>query len=160
MRQKWIRAVALITALLLLLCGCGGGGGGSQGNEGGENQNVQHANRTEDGKIELVFWMTYGDGSYDGLNELVNQFNASSDKYVLRMEYGGTAENVRQKLRFLDKKDYPSLFTGAPNAIYEFANAEHIVPLQDFLDKDTAWKRCVVSEDPGQECVGGVRLNQ
>ena len=137
MRQKWIRAVALITALLLLLCGCGGGGGGSQGNEGGEYENVQHANRTEDGKIELVFWMTYGDGSYDGLNELVNQFNASSDKYVLRMEYGGTAENVRQKLRFLDKKDYPSLFTGAPNAIYEFANAEHIVPLQEFLNKDT-----------------------
>lgn len=144
MNKKWLKVIALITALVLVLCGCGGGGNNnSVGNNGGNDStngtegNVQHANRTEDGKVELVFWMTYGDGSYDGLNELVNKFNAASDKYVLRMEYGGTAENVRQKLRFLDPKDYPSLITGAPNAICEFATAKHIVPLQEFLDKDT-----------------------
>ena len=98
---------------------------------------VNPPSQNADGKTELTFWMTYGDGSYDGLNELVNMFNAASDKYILRMEYGGTADEVRQKMRFLDKKDYPTLFTGAPTAINEFATADHIVPLQEFLDKDS-----------------------
>lgn len=132
MRQSWKKLSALLLIAALLLCGCVGGDTGD-----GPNGEVETAPRTEDGKIELVFWMTYSDGSYDGLNELVNQFNAASDKYVLRMEYGGTAENVRQKLRFLDRKDYPSLFSCAPNAICEFATAQHIVPLQEYLDKDS-----------------------
>ncbi len=145
--------IALIIAAALI-AGCGGGNGtgseepaskasdstgsaeASENGAGEEDPGIIHAKRMDDGKIELVFWMYYGDGSYDGLNNVVNMFNAQSDRYYLRMEYGGTGDNIKQRLRFLEAKDYPSLFTGAPNAIYEFANASHIVNLQEYLDKD------------------------
>ena len=147
MKKTWLRLMAMLIAAVLVLSGCGGSGssgdskaadnGGSSQEAGqDEQESVIHAKRLDDGKIELVFWMYYGDGSYDGLNNVVNMFNAQSDKYFLRMEYGGTGDNIRQRMRFLEPKDYPSLFTGAPNATYEFANADHIVKLQEYLDKD------------------------
>ncbi|MBQ9387382.1 MAG: extracellular solute-binding protein [Lachnospiraceae bacterium] len=147
MKKTWLRLMAMLIAAVLVLSGCGGSGSsgdtkaadnGDSSQEAGqdEQESVIHAKRLDDGKIELVFWMYYGDGSYDGLNNVVNMFNAQSDKYFLRMEYGGTGDNIRQRMRFLEPKDYPSLFTGAPNATYEFANADHIVKLQEYLDKD------------------------
>lgn len=118
----------LALSLVFILC-CTGliGCGGSPDGEG---------SKTSSGKTELVLWMTYGDDSYDGLEKLVEMFNEQSEDYHLTMEYGGTTTETIQKLNSLGKESYPSLFTGSPDVLYEYANSEYVVSLQDFLDED------------------------
>lgn len=124
--KKKLLALMLVLALMCTgLVGCGGSGSGDSEDAGNST-----------GKTELVLWMTYSDDSFDGLEQLVDMFNESSDEYHLTMEYGGTTTETIQKLNSLDKEFYPSLFTGSPDVLYEYSNGGYVVPLQDYLDKD------------------------
>ena len=74
--KKKLLALGLVLVLMCTgLVGCGGSGSGD-GEDAGNST----------GKTELVLWMTYSDDSFDGLEQLVDMFNESSDEYHLTME--------------------------------------------------------------------------
>lgn len=123
MKKKLLALVLVLTFVGTSLVGCG------------DSKNKENS-KGSTGKTELTLWMTYSDDSFDGLEVLVDMFNESNDDYHLTMEYGGTTTETIQKLNSLDKGFYPSLFTGSPDVIYEYANAEYVVPIQQFLDED------------------------
>lgn len=132
MKQKLLSLVLALALVCTGLMGCGDSSQEPQKEQPGGNDPTPSGQKTE-----LVLWMTYSDDGTEALNELVARFNESSEKYHLTMEYGGTVTEVRQKLKSMDKKYYPSLFTAAPDMLYEYAAADYIIPLQEFLDDDS-----------------------
>lgn len=153
MKKKLLALMLVFVLACTCLAGCGGGGGSEEG----------EGSKTPDGKTELTLWMTYGDDSFDGLEKLVDMFNEQSEDYHLTMEYGGTTTETIQKLNSLDKEFFPSLFTGSPDVLYEYANAEYVTSLQDFLDKDEdQWEDDIIGAakkaytDKNGAMVGGI----
>lgn len=106
-------------------------------------------NTNSSGKIELSLWSTYTEASNLKLTELVQKFNAQSDKYEVRMEIGQSASGNRQKLAASIPEYYPSLFMGTNNAIFEYAESAYTVPIQQFIDAD--------SEDWTADMLGAVK---
>lgn len=150
MKKKLLTLMFAFVLVCMGLTGCGG-------------SSSEDGSKTSSGKTELVLWMTYGDDSYDGLEKLVDMFNEQSEDYHLTMEYGGTTTETIQKLNSLGKESYPSLFTGSPDVLYEYANAGYVTPLQEFLDKDDdQWDDDIIGAakkaytDKNGDMVGGI----
>lgn len=124
------RILALLMALVMacgVLTGCGGGASES----GGEGT----ANNSGD-KIELSIWCIYTEAAVVKFQELIDKFNATSDKYHVTVDNAGSVTQIRQKLVTLQKEDYPAVFMGTNNALYEYSKADYVVPIQQYLDKD------------------------
>ena len=153
MKKKLLALMLILVLVCTGLVGCGGG----------SSTEADEGTQTSGGKTELVLWMTYGDDSYDGLEKLVEMFNAQSEEYHLTMEYGGTTTETIQKLNSLDKEFYPSLFTGSPDVLYEYANAGYVTSLQGYLDEDDDnWDEDIIAAakkaytDKNGDMVGGI----
>ena len=134
MKKKLLSTILALVLVCSCLTACGGGAGESTNSSG---------------KIELSLWSTYTEASNLKLTELVQKFNAESDKYEVRMEIGQNASGNRQKLAASTQEYFPSLFMGTNNAIVEYAQSEYTMPIQQYIDKD--------SEDWTANILGAVR---
>lgn len=101
------------------------------------NNDEEAAGKTEDGKIELTVWSSYTAATNAKFDELVKKFNQENTKYEVSVQTGQAASGNRQKLSTSTPEYYPSLFMGTNNAIYEYAEADYVAPIQDFIDKDS-----------------------
>lgn len=126
MRKKLLAGVLALALACTGLMGCGGSGGSEQGSGGNSN-----------GKIELSLWSTYTTESTSKFNELVAKFNAENEKYEVKVEAGLGEDQTRQKLTTVDKEFFPAMFMGTDSAIYEYAGADYVKPVQDFLADDS-----------------------
>ena len=127
MMNKKLAAVLLVSALACTgLAGCGG------------KENAGGTGIAPNGEIELTLWSSYTAESNAKLGELVEKFNKENTSYEIRMETGQSASGNRQKLSTSTPEYYPSLFMGTNNAIFEYAEADYVASLQDFIDKDSA----------------------
>ncbi|MBQ8804744.1 MAG: extracellular solute-binding protein [Tyzzerella sp.] len=125
MKKKLLAGLLALALACTGLAGCGSSNGGdSQG-------------KTPDGKTELTLWSSYTAASNAKFEELVKKFNKENAEYSVSLETGQAASGNRQKLSTSTPEYYPSLFMGTNNAIYEYAEAEYVAPLQDFIDKDS-----------------------
>lgn len=134
MKQIMKRCTALLLMLVMVagvLCGCGNGG--SSGNEGG----AQQQNAESGGKVKLTLWSTYGTYGTRYMNELIEKFNASQDEYVLEASSGLDASTIRAKMQSSKVENYPSLICGTSTTMTAYAEAEYLVPLQQFMDADS-----------------------
>ncbi len=121
----------LLAGLLVFALACTGlAGCGSKGDGNGQGE-------TADGKTQLILWSSYTAASNAKLEELVKKFNKESADYEVSLETGQAASGNRQKLSTSTPEYYPSLFMGTNNAIYEYAKADYVAPVQDFIDKDS-----------------------
>lgn len=129
MKRKMKMLLLAAGVLCMSLVGCGSGGQ--------TNDDVGNAGTSAPGELqEVKVWTTYGTKGMGLLNELANKFNNSQEQYEVTVEFGGTAPQIRQKIATSKKKYYPSILFGANNAIYEYATADYVVPIQEFIDKD------------------------
>ena len=126
------RILAVLMALALVCTGLTGCGGGNTGGTEGESANSGNSGE----KTELTIWCIYTEAAVVKFQELIDMFNASSDEYHVTVDSGGSVTQIRQKMVTLQKEDYPSVFMGTNNALYEYSTAEYVVPIQKYLDED------------------------
>lgn len=119
------KIIALIT-VLLLICGIFSGCGGSSGKS-----------KSNNGKIKLVLWSTYGTYGTQYMKEWVDGFNDSQDKYVLEVSSGSDASGIRVKMQTSKKENYPSLICGTSTTMASYAKAGYVAKLQQFIDADS-----------------------
>lgn len=133
MKQIWKKLVAVLMLLTLacgIFAGCGGTGDG--GNGGSAVKPLEEV----DGKIKLMLWSTYGTYGTRYMNELIEKFNKSQDKYILEASSGLDASTIRAKMQSSKVNNYPSLICGTSTTMTAYAEAEYVVPLQQFMDAD------------------------
>lgn len=120
------RVVTLLLTLLLV-CGCLTGCGSDK----------EQSKTGDGGTTELVLWCSYTEASATKLKEMTEKFNKEYKEYHLTIENAGSVNQYRTKLATMKKTDFPSVFFGVTQAIYEYATAPYTVPLQQYLDKDS-----------------------
>lgn len=123
MKKKLLAGLLAFALACTGLVGCGG--------------NNADSGKTADGKIELTIWSSYTAATNAKFEELVKKFNKENTKYEVSVQTGQAASGNRQKLSTSTPEYYPSLFMGTNNAIYEYAEADYVAPVQDFIDKDS-----------------------
>lgn len=134
MKQIMKKCMALLLVLAMVagvFCGCGG----SSENDG-ESATEQQATE-EGGKVTLSLWSTYGTYGTRYMNALIEKFNASQDQYVLEASSGLDASTIRAKMQSSKVENYPSLICGTSTTMTAYAEADYVVPLQQFLDADS-----------------------
>lgn len=127
MKRKKLLAVVLALVLAcsgLVACGSSSEDGQGSGNSTG-------------GKTELVLWSSYQTAASVKLDEIIADFNATNGTYTITQESGLNASGFRQKLSTSTQEYYPSLFMGEVSAMYEYAESDYVMPVQEFLDKDS-----------------------
>lgn len=121
--KKWGLFLLVSIAAYGLLSACGKGESGDSNSKGG--------------KTKLVLWSTYGTYGTQYMKELVDGFNDSQDEYVLEVSSGSDASGIRVKMQTSKVENYPSLICGTSTTMASYAKADYVVPLQDFIDKDS-----------------------
>lgn len=119
---KW----SILMLVLVFVCGAIGGCG-----------NGDSGTASSGGKTKLILWSTYGTYGTQYMNELVDGFNDSQDEYVLEVSSGSDASGIRVKMQTSKVENYPSLICGTSTTMASYAKAEYVVPLQEFIDKDS-----------------------
>ena len=122
---KVVLSLFLVMAMGLGLCGCGNNGAGT--GDGG----------SKDGVIEITWWSYYAQSNMEYITTMINDFNASQDKYHVTMVNQGGAAEIRTKLLSTKQENLPSLFTGTPITTGYYASSDFVAPMQQFLDSDT-----------------------
>lgn len=125
MKKKLLAGFLAVVIACTGLAGCGG------------NNAAPENDAADSGKIELTVWSSYTAASNAKFDELVKKFNQENTKYEVAVQTGQAASGNRQKLSTSTPEYYPSLFMGTNNAIYEYAEADYVAPIQDFIDKDS-----------------------
>lgn len=122
-------AVLLICAMTVGLTGCGSSSGTSEE----ETTNVQ----TDEESTEVVWWTYYGDSNLEYLQNIVDEYNGSQDKYHVTIEFQGTQAEMNAKIQSTALEDLPALFSGAVENVAMYAASEYCMPLQSYIDQDT-----------------------
>ena len=130
------RKIVTMLLTLSLVCGClaGCGGNGDKQNGGKTDPNGTDT----EGTTELTLWCSYTEASTAVLKEMVEKFNEEQQgKYHMSVENAGSVNQFRTKLATMKQSDYPSVFFGIPQAIYEYSTEPYTVPIQKYLDEDS-----------------------
>lgn len=126
-----------VLLVLALICGmfvaCGGDSGSNQGSG---NQGVSNA-QEDNGPVKLTLWSTYGTYGTRYLNGLIEKFNNSQSDYILESSSGLDASTIRAKMQSSKVENYPSLICGTSTTMTAYAEADYVVPLQQFMDADS-----------------------
>ena len=90
--KKMKRVVSLLLVMLLIgisVSGCG--------NENSSNKNTS---KTDDGEVQIEYWISYGSSLSSYLDELVNAFNDEyAGKYRINMVFGGGDLELKQRIK-------------------------------------------------------------
>ena len=134
MKKKIISLLLVLTLAGSMLAGCGGNQeaeGDGSGSKPGSN-----SGDSSDGVIELTLWSTYGTYGSQYLDDLIDEFNESQDKYYLTSAGGYDSTTLRTKMESTKVANYPSLITGNSTMLGSYGEAAYVAPLQDFIDAD------------------------
>ena len=108
-----------------LLVGCGSGGSADNGGE------------AEDGVIEIEFWLAQGNNVMDLVNEVIDSFNNSQDKYhvkaIQQENYVKTFSNLQAAIAGKAAPDVALLDTAPARQLYEKGV---LVTFNSFQDAD------------------------
>ena len=135
MKRKVLSLLLVLTLACSGIAGCGGGSG-NKGQEG-NNDKPGSEGSSSDGVIELTLWSTYGTYGSQYMNDLIDQFNESQDKYYLTSSGGYDSTTLRSKMQSSKVENYPSLITGNSTMLGAYGAADYVVPIQEFIDKDS-----------------------
>lgn len=91
----------------------------------------------EVGNKQLSFWCSWGTDVVIPLQQIIDGFNESQDKYTVKVEQAGGIDDIRNTLASTKQKNLPSMFCGGATTPAIYANAEYLAPLQDFIDEDS-----------------------
>lgn len=127
--KKMKRVVSLLLVMLLIgisVSGCG--------NENSSNKNTS---KTDDGEVQIEYWISYGSSLSSYLDELVNAFNDEyAGKYRINMVFGGGDLELCTKIETTDQEHLPGLVAGTPITTEYYSSMKNIVPIQKLIDED------------------------
>lgn len=129
--RKVTKRSRLIAGFMAMLLVCSVFTGCSKGEKSG-NEDV-----SEGGVVQLSLWSTFGTYGGQFMDELAKKFNESQDEYFMTVSNGGSPDLIYSKLLSSEQKNYPSLFCGKPTTIATYAEADFVVPVQQFIDADS-----------------------
>ncbi len=99
--------------------------------------NKNQAMYTSDGRIIVEFWHAMGAVHAGTLNEIIDNFNASQDKYHVQAINQGRYNSLSQKLiasTYAGRN--PAISQMYPGWTTRFLQYGHLEPLQNFIDND------------------------
>ncbi|MBY0123525.1 ABC transporter substrate-binding protein [Bacillus sp. S/N-304-OC-R1] len=89
------------------------------------------------GKVEINFWHAMSGAGQAALDSIVEDFNNSQDKYVVKAEFQGSYEESLTKLRSVGgTKDAPAITQVFEVGTKYMIDSGYIEPIQTFIDKD------------------------
>ena len=142
--MKKLLALGLVAALSMSLAACGGGnaGGGSAAapaasSAKSESTSESASEEASGDKIELEFWLAQGNNVMDLVNEEIDNFNNSQDKYhvtaVQQENYVKTFSNIQAAIAGKTAPDVALLDTAPARQLYEKGA---LVPISNFSAGD------------------------
>jgi len=129
------RLVAILGAAALFAAACGGdSGGGSAASTDCPVNALDNAS----GPVELVMWETFTGQPLRTMQQLVEQYNASQDKVIVRMENQGVGyEEIQRKFNTaISSGDLGGLVVLEDTQTQFMADSGTIVPAQACFDAD------------------------
>lgn len=124
--MKRLFSILLAGLMLLGLAACGQGAGESAPAQSGGSG----------GTVEVSWWTNYGALNVEYIQEIIDAFNESQDKYHVTIERQGGATELKAKLRATKAENLPAMFSGTPATTSLYANSEFTACFQDFIDAD------------------------
>lgn len=142
MKKKKIAAL-LILAMAAGLAACGRTpstdkeGTTVQTGETAAEGTTENNASTEEEPVEVVWWTYFGDTNIGYLQNIIDEYNSSQDKYHVTVEFQGTQAEMNAKIQSTALEDLPALFSGAVENVAMYAASEYCMPLQPYIDQDT-----------------------
>ncbi len=89
-----------------------------------------------DDKVKVVYWGTWGAAKQEYILKVMDEFNASQDKYEAVYEYVGSNNDLLAKIQVTNDEDLPALINGTTEQAGTFFYSDFIVPISTFAKKD------------------------
>ena len=136
--------VALGIVFMLAACS----GSNSTTGEGTNSTNTQNSGtnnssnektdeKVEESKQEVTFWHSMGGGLQEALDSIVDNFNNSQDKIVVKAEYQGSYDESLTKFNAVaGTNSAPTMIQTFEIGTMSMINSGNIVPIQEFIDAD------------------------
>lgn len=134
--MRKIIALILAAALCLGLVACGGSEPGTNPGSSEVPGNAGTNGETPEGVVNITWWTNYGASSVVIIQELIDRFNESQDKYHVTIERQGGAAELKAKLRSTKPENLPTMFSGTPATTAFYADSDFTYCFQDLLDAD------------------------
>lgn len=107
----------------------------------------ESVSRGHTGRVRVVFWHAMSGRLGGVLNDLVEEFNKSQDRYLVEAIYQGNYDTLSQKLiASIYAGSNPAcsmMYQGWATRFYTFG---HLAPVQRFLDRDPAYRDVLVAD--------------
>ncbi|QXE01329.1 ABC transporter substrate-binding protein [Terribacillus sp. DMT04] len=92
---------------------------------------------TEDGKTEIIFWHAMGGELEASVNEIVDNYNQSQDKYTVKPVYQGSYEESLTKLKTVaGTEDAPAVTQIFEAGTKQMIDSGNVQPVQKFIDEE------------------------
>lgn len=92
---------------------------------------------TEGGKTEIIFWHAMGGELEASVNEIVDEYNSSQDKYTVEPVYQGSYEESLTKLKTVaGTADAPAVTQIFEAGTKQMIDSGNIQPVQKFIDEE------------------------
>lgn len=127
----------LMVLCVLLLAVCLFAQGGSE--EKAPQEEQKSAAPTQDGKIIVPYWRCYTGKSAEFVDGIIEEFNASQDKYVVIPEYNGGYYDQFAKLMATDRENLPAMCNSSSETVGSYLHSGLVKYAQDFIDADSTW---------------------
>ncbi len=142
---RWWPAWALVVVLSLFAAACGGGSdgedaGGGGGDGGGADADLCPVDALEeaDGPIEITAWHAWIGKTATTLEQIAEEYNASQDRVVVKVESQGTYEEMLKKYEdgLADPDSLPDVVMNVDTATQFMIDSGTVVPAQACLEAD------------------------
>lgn len=128
---KKITALFLAVSLIFsLLIGC------SSKPQNQESTEITTNIDTQNGKVKIVFWHTFGGRNGEALERLKDAYNASQDAVELELQYQGTYDDAITKLRATQKGSGPDIMLLYDIGTRWMIDSGYALKMQDFINAD------------------------
>lgn len=125
---KRICTLAVTGALMATFAGCGSNGSAK-------------AKKTADGKVVIEYWYGLGGKLGDNMEKIIDEFNASQDKYevkgVAQEDYKATFKNLQAAI---SAKKTPALALLEADKVKALSDKKTLTDLNKYMDNDSDYK--------------------
>ncbi|MHB1137735.1 MAG: extracellular solute-binding protein [Microthrixaceae bacterium] len=143
---RWWPAWALVVVVSLFAAACGGGsdgdaaGDGDDGAGGGADAELCPVDALEDadGPIEITAWHAWVGKTATTLEQIANDYNASQDRVVVKVESQGTYEEMLKKYEdsLADPASLPDIVMNVDTATQFMIDSGTVIPAAACLAAD------------------------
>ncbi|WP_051405068.1 ABC transporter substrate-binding protein [Bacillus cihuensis] len=135
-KLKWFMMFSSFLCLFLLGA-CSNSASQSKNNENESSNNSSEDNTEESGPVEVSFWHAMSGSGQEAIEDVVNDFNESQDKYIVKPEFQGSYEELLPKFRSVGgTKDAPAIVQTYEIGTKYMIDSGYIEPVQSFIDRD------------------------